>query len=213
MRLEPGDIVFTAARGGGFLSRQIDFWTRTWFEKPTVASHVALVVESGAIAEDTLMVEMTWPQVRRTVLGAYRDARVRIVRDLRLTEAERHRIAAGALAARGRYGAGKILLFLLDAIIGRIISVPWILVSLLRGRPVRGLEPRIFSRLNLTGEIVCSHLVARLWWQEGYHFGREWIAVTPDDLMDFCEARPERFRNVGFHHYSGAVDNTIQQKR
>lgn len=197
MKLRPGDIVFTEAQGGGFVSRMITWWTRTWFEPPTRASHVAVVVEPSEYLEDTLLVEQTWPRIGRTSLGKYlTSSGVYIYRDRQLDEEVSGNIAKSALKSRGRYGWTKIILFLLDAIVGKIISLPVVLLGFLFGRRWKGIEPAIFSHINLTGTVVCSQFVAKLFWDQGYHFGRHYNQHTPDSLMDYCEREEERFERI-----------------
>lgn len=202
----PGDLVFTSAQGGGFFSRQIQFWTRTWFEPPTRASHVAVVVEPSEVLADTLIVEQTWPRIRRTVLGTYAESGFYVFRDLRLMPEDRAAIAANALRAAAdseaddrvgehTYGVGKILLFLADAAIGKVISFPWVVLGLCLGRRWKGYEPVILRRIDLTGTVVCSQFAARLWWDPPVeiHLGDHWVSRSPDDLSDYFETRPDRF--------------------
>lgn len=194
--LKAGDIVFTSAQGGGFIAASIRFWTRTWFESKTFASHVAVVVEPAEQPDDVLIVEQTWPRIRMTSLGRYRHSGYRIYRDTRLSDQDRIRIREAALSARGKYGTSKIFLFLLDAFIGKVLSLPVVLAGLILGRRWKGFEPVIFSQINLSGSLVCSQFVAWLWWMNGYHLGGPWYAMTPDALLDHVEASHPQFERI-----------------
>jgi hypothetical protein len=195
--LRAGDIVFTKAQGGGFISRQIQWWTRTWFEPPTLASHVAIVVKSSTRLSESIIVEQTWPRIMKSTLGKYYGkSKVYIYRDHALSDDQRRTLAEAALNARGRYGLTKVVRFLANAIIGKVISLPVVLAGLLMGRKVRGFEPPVFDWIDITGSVVCSQFIAGLWWNLGYHFGKAWQSVTPDDLMDFCQIHPERFVRI-----------------
>lgn len=196
MKLAAGDIVFTSARGGGFIGKNIRWWTRTWFEPPTTTSHVAIVVKPAEHLEDCLIVEQTWPRIQLSCLGKYRAAGFEVYRDTSLPAGQLSGIASEALGARGPYGSGKILLFLLDAVLGKVLSLPVVTLGLLTGRRWRGFEPALFTQLNLSGALVCSQFVARLWWDRGYHLGTPWYAATPDALLDYCRSQPDRFISV-----------------
>jgi hypothetical protein len=195
--LRAGDIVFTSAHGGGFVSRQIQWWTRTWFESRTLASHVAIVVEPSTRLQDSIIVEQTWPRIMKSTLGKYYGtSRVYVYRDCALSDNQRMTLVEAALNARGRYGLTKVFRFLANAIIGKVISLPVVLLGLLMGRKVRGFEPPVFDWIDVTGSVVCSQFIAGLWWDLGYHFDKAWQSVTPDDLMDYCQLHPERFDRI-----------------
>lgn len=195
--LLPGDILFTKARAGGWISDLIGWWTRTWGEPPTRASHVALVVEPAEHTDDTLLIEQTWPRQRKAVLGTYAGADVFIYRRVGMPNSQRKSIVDQAWSDLGRrYGAGKLLLFLADAALGKIISLPIYLLGRLFGRKWRGIEMPIFTRLDITKDLVCSQTVARYYWNSGYHFDGHWLTRNPDNMLDYCESHSSQFKLV-----------------
>lgn len=196
--LKPGDVIFTAAQGEGLINRQVNWWTRTWGEPPSRASHVAVVLDLRDPVEDSYIIEQTFPNQQRSVLGKYWfKSDVYIFRRRGLLESSANSIVKRAESEIGkRYGVGKILLFLADAIIGKIVSLPIYLLGKLLGRKWRGIEFPIFSRLDITKDIVCSQMVAKYYWERGMHFGGHWLTQNPDSMIDHCTENPELWELV-----------------
>lgn len=187
----PGDVLLTAAQGGGLLSSQILFWTKGWFEEPSIVSHAGVIVSPATYFNDVLLIEQTWPKLRRNALGFYLEglSDVFIFRDKRLDEAQRLAIACvaeEALSETASYGVGKIGLFLGDAILGKTLSLPAALVARAFGKRLSNWEPRLLTRIDLTKTYVCSQFVAKLLYDVAeLDYGRPWLEVNPDDLWDF----------------------------
>ncbi len=196
--LKPADVVFTQADGGGLISKIILWGTRTWNEPRSRASHVALVAIPEADVTLTNLIEQTWPRQRREHLDHYLQASSVVIYRLRLiNDEERYRIVKLAEADLGKpYGIGNILWFGLDALLGKILSWPVVMIGRLFGRRWRGYEPRLFSRLNLLSPIVCSQTVAKYYSDIGFGFGNAWQTRDPDSMLDFCESHPEIFEKV-----------------
>lgn len=188
--LRVSDVVLTA--GGGWMSRAIRWATRKRGEPPTKYSHVGQIVVGGALGEAELVEALA--RVVQRPLAAYAGERVAIYRPLNIPDRELRAIAWRARQGIGRaYGWGKILLHLLDA-------------KLLGDRYV-------FRRLGrVRSWPICSFWVAYTFstvhrytldpagspgrGRDGYHFGVPPGRATPDDIGDFVESNPEKYRCI-----------------
>ena len=202
MILKPGDVFFTQAQDGGWISRQINWWSRTWGEPPSQASHVGLIqgicqlqkeFEIGKVVlpemESYAIIEQTYPYQRASNLFSYlHRSNVFVYRRTEMSDTMRSTIMARAKAEIGkRYGLGKIILFLLDAAIGKIISLPIFLIGKLFRRKWKGLEFPILTHLNIIRDYVCSQTVAKYYWEQGIHFGGSWLTRNPDNMLDWIQ--------------------------
>jgi len=174
MQLEPADIFLSRTRGIG--SWLIRFFTRTSGEPESEVSHTGIVVEGGPL-EKSWIVESRGPTRRRLFYRRYRKRKydVAIFRPLHLTPVKRAIIVRAALDYVGKeYSYFKILLHLLD----------WMLQG-----------AYVFRRLGGINDYpICSWLVADAFAKAGEKFGVEPDAANPDDIWDFINARPEKYR-------------------
>lgn len=184
-----GDLVCTKAQGGGLLSNTILLLQRAPGEERSESSHTAVVRE---VRTDLVILrEQTMPAIRDAGLEqTYNAYQLWRLRDL--SPIERDKIAKLAARRHGAYGVTKIGLFLLDALLARVISLPIVLIGRLFGRRWRGVEPAVFSRLNVTGMLVCSQWVAKLYYDAvGYEFGGHYLTMTPDKIQDYVRGHSE----------------------
>lgn len=154
----------------------IRFFTRTSGEPESEVSHTGIVVEGGPL-EKAWIVESRGPTRRRKLFRRYRKRKydVAIFRPLQLTPVNRAIIVEGALHYVGKkYSYFKILLHLLD----------WMLQG-----------AYVFRRLGKMDDYpICSWLVAHAFAKAGEKFGVEPDAANPDDIWDFINAHPEKYR-------------------
>ena len=175
LQLEPADIFMTRSQGIG--SWLIRFFTRTGGESESQVSHVGIVVEGGPL-EKAAIVESRGRTRRRLFFRRYgmkRKYDVAIFRPLHLAPEKRAIIVRAALDYVGKeYSYFKILLHLLD----------WMLQG-----------AYIFRRLGGINDYpICSWLVAHAFAKAGETFGVEPDAADPDDIWDFINAHPEKYR-------------------
>lgn len=198
--LNGADIIFTAAQGGGFISRRIMGATRTCNEPETRASHVALISVPAPYMPNSVLIEETHPHQDTAPLSKYLKPGINtiIYRRIGISPNQKKAIINAARADIGkRYGYGKILLFIADAWLGKIVSFPICMLGKMFGRTWRGIEFPIFSRLNITRDLVCSQTVARYYYEQaGISFGRHWLTQNPDSMLDYCEAHPFEWRLI-----------------
>lgn len=175
LQLEPADIFLSRTHGIG--SWFIRFFTRTSGEPESEVSHVGIVVEGGPL-EKAVIVESHGRARRRLFFRRYGKKRkyaVAIYRPLLLTPEKRALIVRAALDYVGKeYSYFKILLHLLD----------WMLQG-----------AYVFRRLGGINDYpICSWLVARAFARAGETFGTSPDAADPDDIWDFINAHPEKYR-------------------
>lgn len=165
--LMPGDVFLTA--GGSWLSRAIRWGSQQPGESPTEANHIGIVVTSGGMVVEAL--------TRVTRRGIHRYAeqdgtKIAIFRNRTLTNAERSKVAFAASREVGkRYGYGKIVLHLLDRLLG---------------------GGSLFKSLSFAKRWpICSTLVAVAYHEIGYSFAAlPPMMVQPDDIWDHVIASP-----------------------
>ncbi len=232
MQLKAGDPVFTMAqpdsKSGGFISRQILWWNTAWFEPETKCSHMAMIAEDSAVIfenddadfnykmlANVPVIEQTSGGQRKVKLGKYLESsNVFIYHNEMVGVPDSEALTRAGLNDLGDpYGYGKILLFLLDAALGKLMSLPICLVGLLFGKRLRGIEIPIFSLLNLTGDYVCSQTIAKYYWLIlGICYGEHWRGVTPDRAMDWCESNGQWTQvysnevKIKDHEIQGCID-------
>jgi hypothetical protein len=170
VRLQPGDIVFTA--GESWLSRLIRWASRVGAESKTQVNHVGIITGYGSLLT-AQVTEALWHVVTRNLWDGYGNKRVRvaIARPTNIELAERVSIARIALNYAGRdYGWWKLLLHLGDKLLGGVY---------------------FFRRAaRLKKYPICSFLVAEAYGRRGYDFGVKVGEAQPDDIWDYCVASP-----------------------
>lgn len=193
-RLLPADIGLSNVSGGGLVAAGIRWATTAAGEGRSRVSHAFLVEAPAERIEDTVIIESTAPKVRRWTLESYlRRGDIFYYRHRLLEDADRELILEAARRRLGEpYGFGKIAWHLLDAVVGKTLSLPVVLLGRILGRRWRGYEPRIFRRLDLGYPLVCSQLVAWAYEQvldasprlRGTGLMFPWQTYSPDDLDD-----------------------------
>jgi len=173
--LQPADIFLTRARGIG--SWLIRFFTRSIGESRTEVSHVGIVVEGGPL-EKAVVVEARGRARRHLFFRQYGRKQkfdVALYRPLHLSSEGRATIVRAAQKYVGKdYSYFKILLHLLD----------WVLQG-----------AYVFRRLGGINDYpICSWLVAHAYAKAGETFGGPPGAASPDDIWDFINAHPEKYR-------------------
>lgn len=170
IRLQPGDIVFTA--GDSVLSRLIRWASRVGGESKTEVNHVGIITGYGSLLT-AQVTEALWRVRTRFLWDGYGNKRVRvaIARPTNIELPVRVSIARIALNYSGRsYGWWKLVLHLGDKLIG--------------GR-------YFFRRLaRIKKYPICSYLVAEAYGRKGYDFGVKVGEAQPDDIWDYCVASP-----------------------
>lgn len=153
-------------RGDGFVQWLIRQKERAKGEPPSRVNH------AGIMFTTSMLIEAQVKGVKcRDLVEAYAGSgwELAIYRATNITDAQRQRIAARAYRYVGdRYGFGKILLH------------------------ACGLQR--FSFIDRWP--ICSYVVSMAYASEGLTFGVSARAADPDDLMDFCEANPDKYRCV-----------------
>jgi hypothetical protein len=177
LELQPGDVL--VARGRGFLSTAIRFFTRRIGESRTKVNHVGVIVEGGPL-EDAVVVEALWKVVRRKLVEGYGDedaSEVGIFRPINLTEKEIRTVVEAANGYVGRrYGVLKLVAHLAD----------WVLQG-----------AYVFRRITrLDRYPICSWLVACSFDKAGKTFGVAPGAASPDDIWDFCIRETDKYVEV-----------------
>lgn len=175
--LLPGDIILTA--GQGFISRGIRRFSQRIGESRTKANHVGVVVEAGRGPHAVVVEALHTVKMHKlgdqyggtgTLVSVWRPKRA----DLLVRQA----IVSCAVRYVGRrYGYLKILLHWLD----------WLLLG-----------AYVFRRLGRMDRYpICSWLVAQAYYEAtGWTFGCSPGEAQPDDIWDFCEARPHLYECV-----------------
>ena len=154
-------------RGRGWASSMIRSLTRAPEEGVTRVTHCALAVDG------TRVVEAVFP--RGVVIQPYSGGEV--WRPKNIPEYARRQIVGRALCQVGRpYGWGKIMLHAADGVLGGAY---------------------IFRRFaHVDRWPICSWLVAQSYASEGYMFGVDARAATPDDIDDYVRENPHKYENV-----------------
>jgi len=175
--LEPGDFFLT--RGAGLLSRLIRLFTRSIGESRTMINHVGVIVEGGS-PSTAVGVEALSQVVRHKLWSRYGPRtrqQVAIYRPVNLTPDQTALVVSTAEGYVGRkYGYLKIVAHLLD----------WLFLGVY-----------FFRRLvRMDDYPICSWLVAHAFLKAGKTFGVPAGAASPDDIWDFVNGEPEKYRCV-----------------
>jgi len=172
---QPLDLFFT--RSGSWLSRGILWATRDDGEPKTEASHVGGIVTAGYLNR-VVCVEALRRVERHRLWGKYGGSGqwMTIYRPLNIRDIDQDRIREDVEGHVGdRYGYAKIGLHLLRKLTG---DPSWLRFSLLDDFP------------------ICSYLWATAFERWGYDFGIKGRRATPDDMLDYCQAHPKRWKCV-----------------
>ena len=168
MYLKAGDIFFT--HGEGALSKMIRWFSRSPGEAKTQTNHVGIVVDPGSL-ENAGVVEALSKVRYGTLPARYhgKQDKVCVWRPMNLSRKERRAIEAKAKTYIGRdYGWLKL------------------------GLHALGLQR--FAKLDRWP--ICSYLVGKAYGVVGKEFGRDGNELTPDDILDFCQANPDKYQEV-----------------
>lgn len=173
MNLQPGDIFLT--KGDNFVSKGIRFFSRSKGESRTEANHVGIVVHPGTHRTAKIVEALT--TVKTRTMASYYDkdnTEVAIYRPINVSAEDLLKIRNKANSYVGmKYGYIKIVAHFLDWCIG--------------GR-------YFFRRFAFMNKYpICSWVVAYAYAEAGYNFGVEPGGASPDDIMDFCEANPDKY--------------------
>ena len=187
--LESGDIFLT--KGSSFISRAIRFFTRSIGEKRTRVNHVGIVVQRGdvktAIVVEALhkvMRHKLWLQYgppREDLVAVYRATNLTVeqIKDI-VIEAEKH--------VGKKYGFLMITAHLKDWLLGRILG--WVF-----GWQFSDIY--LFRRLIPGNKYpICSWVVADAFKEAGKDFGVEVGMATPDDIWDFIQNNPDKYKEI-----------------
>jgi hypothetical protein len=176
--LEPGDIFLT--RGCGCISKAIRYITRSVGEKQTKVNHVGLVVQRGDI-KSAIVVEALSKVMRHTLWSQYggppKKDFVAVYRATNLTAEQVKDIVAEAGKHVGKkYGTYMIVAHFFD----------WLLLGV------------YFFRRLIPGNKypICSWVVADAFANAGKDFGVEVGMATPDDIWDFIEKNPAKYKEI-----------------
>ena len=185
-------IVLTLAQDGNFFSDIILRRTRTWPEPKSEVSHAAIIISKFK----NIIVEQTFPYIHTSDLRKYPNKKIFAPRFL--TEKKINEICNAAENAKGIYGVGRIFGFMVDSIISQIINIPIMLFSKLFKQKWRGIDLRLFSRLNITNTMVCSQFIGKLYHDAGYPlaFGKPWQDLTPDDMDDWMTEHTDDWERI-----------------
>ena len=167
--MKQGDIILT--RGPGFISRAI---RRFGHEE----GQEALVSHAGIFISPTFVIEALSRVKTNAFPEKFKDCEYVILSSKNLSLEQRRILAliASNFSARS-YGYLKI--------VGQMVD--WMTMS------------NWFSSRVLTWDRYpyCSFLVAEAYWSIGKNFGVPSKSTTPDDILDFCMAHPEKYSIVG----------------
>jgi hypothetical protein len=176
MIYQPGDIFLT--KGSSFISKAIRFFSRSGGESRTKANHTGIVTAKGT-AKTAVIVEALTKVKRRSLYSYYakHDTDVAIYRPINVSAEDMATIMEKSNSYVGRdYGYLKIVAHLIDWCLGG----------------------RYFARriVSMDKYPICSWVVAQSYAEVGLDFGVPAGSASPDDIMDFCEANPDKYELV-----------------
>ena len=185
-------VILTLAQDGNFFSDIILRRTRTWPEPKSEVSHGAIIVDK----DGEYLVEQTFPWIQLNLVDKYPNRKV--FKCNYLTQKKAKEICTEAKLAKGFYGVGRIFGFMADSIISQIINIPIILLSKLFKQSWKGIDLRLFSRLNITNTMVCTQFLGKLFHDAGYPmaFGKPWQDLTPDDMDDWMTEHTDDWERI-----------------
>ena len=163
--LEVGDVVHV--QGRGLLGGAVRFFSRGWKERPSWASHSAMVLRVG---EEVEIIEALWKTVIRPIT-AYRGKKSRLLvcrKPGGIDDEKREEMVKKAEYYEGKpYGFWEIAFHALDRLVNNAY---------------------FFRRLIKDDDYpICSWLVAYVYDRVlGYRFGTPPNAAQPDDILDHC---------------------------
>lgn len=179
--LMEGDIVFT--QSPTFLGKLIRMFTRESGESKTEANHCGIVTNAGSFRSgdfpSAMIVEALHKVEHHSLRKSYADTDVQlsIYRPINLSYSEKWKVMVQAESYIGKtYGYGKIILHFLDWVIG---------------------NRQFFRRLVVLERYpICSYLVAKSYSIIGKDFGVKAKIASPDDILDFCQQNPKKYRKI-----------------
>ncbi|MCK5316340.1 MAG: hypothetical protein KAJ55_00420 [Anaerolineales bacterium] len=174
MNYQPLDLFFT--RNPTWLSRAIRWAEREKGEAKSEASHVGGIVTEGPI-EYVLCIEALRKVKRHSLYKRYKGkGQMTIYRPLNIPWIDRQDILDGVSSQVGdKYGYLKIGTNLLVKLTG------W----------------KKWADLNVLDRFpICSYLYSIWFEKSGYRFGIDGKRATPDDMLDFCQANPDKWECV-----------------
>ncbi|MHC4740920.1 MAG: C40 family peptidase [Planctomycetota bacterium] len=163
--LEVGDVIHV--QGRGLSGRGIRFFSRGCKEKPSWASHSAMVLRVG---EEIEIIEALWKTVIRPI-AAYKGKKSRLLvcrKPGGIDDDEKEEMVQKAEYYKGKpYGFWEIAFHALDRLVNNVY---------------------FFRRLIKDNDYpICSWLVAYVYDKVlGYRFGTAPKAAQPDDILDHC---------------------------
>lgn len=171
---QPLDLFFS--RNSSWLSNAIRWATREPGEPKSEASHVGAIVTRGPLQEVLCIEALRKVRLHSFWKKYHGRGKVTIYRARNIGPQDRAFIVEGLHDRVGQsYGYAKIGLHLLHKLTGRR---RWLRLSLLDRWP------------------ICSYLMAIEFGRRGYHFGIDGRKATPDDMLDFCQANPDKWECV-----------------
>jgi hypothetical protein len=174
IKLEEGDIVFTASNG--ILGRGIRWATRSKGESKTEANHVGLIT-TGGTKLNARITEALWKVETAFLFDRYhKKGTVAVFRPLNVTDGQIVTIRNEVLDHVGqRYGWWKLLLQFGKNKLGQ----EWMgKVMFIDDRP------------------ICSFLIALAFEKAGLTFGIEGRSADPDEMMDYCLENPGNYQPI-----------------
>jgi hypothetical protein len=174
MVYQPLDIFFT--RNPTFLSRVIRWAEREPGEAKSEASHVGAIVSNGPLKK-VYCIEALKKVRYHSLWSRYRGrGTMTVYRPKNIEPDDVEEILWGLRRHVGdSYGYLKIGLHFLRKLTG---NRNWLKLSVLDRYP------------------ICSYLVATEFEAQGYDFGVKGRLATPDDMLDFCQANPDKWQCV-----------------
>lgn len=171
--VKPGDIFFTT--GGSLLSRAILWGQREKGEARSRVNHVGAFVERGGL-KTANGVEALWRVKCHPIYPRYKGQHVAIFRPRNITVYDEYKIVSYLKQHVGnRYGWWKLLLQLA----GHKLGWNW-----------------ARNAMFIDDRPICSYLVAKAYREAGLDFGVQAQAAAPDDMWDFIENNPDKYKVV-----------------
>lgn len=180
VELHQFDVVLTAS--DSWLGNAIRWATRDSGEKPTLVNHSGMILAGGKAGtpDDAIITEALGDGVTlRYFTPAYGDGQdaVAVFAPRNLTERQKTLMAAYARDHIGdQYGYGKLLVH---------AARKW--------KPARWLIDKIFPKIAIEDQPICSFYVAKIFEAAGLDFGVKSQLATPDDIWDFCFNNPDKY--------------------
>jgi len=186
---EPGDIFLT--RGSSFTSRAIRFFTRSIGEKRTRINHVGIVVQRGDV-KTAIVVEALYKVMRHKFWSQYGPPKKDLIAVYRATnltaEQIKNIVAEAEKQVDKKYGVLMIIAHFLDWLFGRMLG--WLF-----GWQFSDIY--LFRRLIPGNKYpICSWVVADAFKEAGKDFGVEIGMATPDDIWDFIQNNPGKYKEI-----------------